>query len=291
MFNVLLLFLTVIVLSIYLYNQHISLEYFMQNTNTNNSVPSNILSMPIGDIHFIIDNSSSLIESSLLNYKLITNNLTNNNNNNNDLSNNEFITTSENNTIYISIFHHKSLDNGIGSTYTALGQYIHVSKTPIVVNDLFKLNLSKSKKSLNILTSSNILPIGYSLLWSSDINEDGNIFTIWRPYSPNGYECLGDIIVLGTSPPPLDYTRCLPKLMLEASPLSNGIIWHAINDMNNHCYCWDATNINLFRASNKYNDSMIDLVTVYNLPDIYLKNNILLDKTKESNDISKGFHI
>ena len=311
MFLPILLCLTSIVLIIYLYNQNANLEYFeelsIQPSNTINNISEktysslNIPSMPLGDIHFIIDNSSSLIEIPLLNYKLSISKSkpkyksksksSNTNNTNNGTFETfetfETVEKAKTSDTYISVFYHKNL----GNKYAALGQYIHISKQPIIVDDILKTNLIKTKKSLNILTSSLIMPIRYGLIWSSDINEDGHIFSVWHPYTQKGYTCMGDIIVLGTNAPPLDYVRCLPISILEYYNMSNGIIWHSTNDMNNNCYCWGATNIDLFRATNEYTNSMYELSTVYNLPQKYLQRNTLTNKADVSSSISNGVHI
>jgi len=285
----LLLCLTMIVLIIYLYNQDKPLEKFyniditdnntktpaeqqyifdglytnivLDETKNREKVKSNMNKLLISDINFIMDDTVSFIDTPILNYKL---------------SNNK----------YLSIFHHKKLTDN----YNALGQYLHVSDMPIIDLNTTITTLLKTKKSLKILTSSTILPISYRLIWSSDINADGNIITIWHPNAPAGTIAMGDIAIMGTNPPDLSYTRCLPVDILKLSKLSNGILWNATNDMNKMCYCWGATNIDLFRASNEYNDVIPELNTVYNLPDSYLGLNTI-SQTINSISISesKGF--
>jgi hypothetical protein len=283
----LLLCLTMIVLIIYLYNQDKPLEKFydIDYTDLESKTPAekqyiidaaytkialdsniekqnqNINKSLISDINFIMDDSLSLIQSPILNHKL-------------------------SNDKYLSIFHHRNL----ADKYNALGQYIHISDTPIIDFNTTITTLLKTKKSLRILTSSTILPISYRLIWSSDINEDGNIITVWHPNAPVGTIAMGDIVIMGTNPPELSYTRCLPINILQQTKLSNGILWNATNDMNKKCYCWGATNIDLFRASNEYNDEIPELNTVYNLPDTYLNLNTI-SQIINSNSVSesKGF--
>lgn len=285
-----LLLLTIIVLIIYLYNQDKNLEYFdvsNANAKTNpktNATPKMIpqvislnTNLPADDIHFVIDSTPSLIETSLFNYKLNKYNipnLSNSNPNHPEQSLHEYA--------YLSVFRHKAFT----SNYNPLGQYAHISTEPLELDDA--MNTVITKKSISTLTSSTILPISYTLIWSSDKNLDGEMFSVWHPNAPHGSIAMGDIIVSGIEAPPLEYVRCLPITMLTPINISNGIIWQAANDMNKKCICWGASNIDLFRASNEYGGDIPELASVYNLPQQFLQNNTLL---AESTDIKKGVQI
>ena len=135
--------------------------------------------------------------------------------------------------------------------------------------------LDKKCLCLNYLTSSPITPAGYNLIWTSDLNADGQIFSVWHPIPPAGCIALGDVIVMGTEQPSNDLVACFPITMLDKTALSNGMIWKSINDMGKQCYCWGAGNIDTFRATNIYSPDMSDLQSVYNLPMNLLQNNIL----------------
>jgi len=126
---------------------------------------------------------------------------------------------------------------------------------------------------LNFLTSSPIKPIGYTLVWTSDLNTDNKIFSVWSPIPPSGCVALGDVIIMGTEQPSLDLIACFPITMLDKTALSNGIIWKASNDMGKMCYCWGVGNIDMFKCSNTYSADMLELQSVYNLSSIVLNSN------------------
>lgn len=287
-----LLFLTIIVILIYLNNQNVKLEYFENpnvstkpNTKPNTTqkpVQKSISFLPETDIHFILDNTVNLIETPVFNYKIKTNNT------NTAIPTNTYIDkftdtdtdtdtpTSTNPYVYLSVFHHKEFAN----TYNSLGQYVKISNVPLDKD--VALKDASNIKAVSILTSSTFNPLRYDLIWTSDINQDGEIFSIWHPIAPPGTVALGDIIVLGTDTPALNYVKCIPTTMLSPIHISNGILWSATNDMGRQCFCWGATNINLFRATLQYNDTMPELSTVYNLPPEFLKQNILLSSDEKN---------
>jgi len=274
-----LLLLSIVVLIIYLHNQNKPLEYFNDINKINEQYAAS------GIIYFVIDNTLTYIETPVFNFQINIDTVDNTNTN----------TTTP---TYLSVYYHKAFTDN----YTALGQYVQISNEPL--DPVTATQNILHKKSVSILTSSLVKPLGYNLIWRSNYNKlDGTFFTVWSPIAPRGYTCLGDIIMMGANPPPLDYIRCLPITMLIPSNISNGIIWKASNDMpmvtnsngngntnlnNNTCYCWGATNIDLFRCTNEYNNEIPELKSVYNLPDQFLVQNTIL---ASSSDISKGVKI
>ena len=218
----------------------------------------------------------------------ITSNYNNNKNNKNvDMNENENLDMNENKTVdtsytkinlllpenkqlkYLTVFHHKPFE-----LYKGIGQTVIITDEPFI--DMTSAIASvKNRKCLNYLTSSPIMPIGYNLIWSSDLNDDNKIFSVWSPITPNGYVSLGDVIVMGIEQPPLDLCACYPVSLVDKTALSNGIIWSAINDMGKTCYCWGAGTISTFRASNQYNNNMLELQNVYNLSSSSLTLNLL----------------
>ena len=170
---------------------------------------------------------------------------------------------------YLTVFHHKPFE-----LYKGIGQTVIITDEPFI--DMTSAIASvKNRKCLNYLTSSPIMPVGYNLIWSSDLNDDNKIFSVWSPITPNGYVSLGDVIVMGIEQPPLDLCACYPVSLVDKTALSNGIIWSAINDMGKTCYCWGAGTISTFRASNQYNNNMLELQNVYNLSSSSLTLNLL----------------
>ena len=218
----------------------------------------------------------------------ITSNYNNNKNNKNvDMNENENLDMNENKTVdtsytkinlllpenkqlkYLTVFHHKPFE-----LYKGIGQTVIITDEPFI--DMTSAIASvKNRKCLNYLTSSPIMPVGYNLIWSSDLNDDNKIFSVWSPITPNGYVSLGDVIVMGIEQPPLDLCACYPVSLVDKTALSNGIIWSAINDMGKTCYCWGAGTISTFRASNQYNNNMLELQNVYNLSSSSLTLNLL----------------
>jgi len=242
-----------------------------------------IINLPGNDIHFITDNNTDLINIPVFNYKLNTNgnmdgnmnrNMNNNNRNQPMASNNQIIEKFSNLVAddsivekYLSVFQHKPFD-----IYKGLGQYAVITTTPFNdTNSAIKSVIDK--KCLNFLTSSPIKPIGYTLVWTSDLNTDNKIFSVWSPIPPSGCVALGDVIIMGTEQPSLDLIACFPITMLDKTALSNGIIWKASNDMGKMCYCWGVGNIDMFKCSNTYSADMLELQSVYNLSSIVLNSN------------------
>jgi hypothetical protein len=267
---IILLILTVIVFSIYLY-QNSKLKDRFQNTNEP-LLP--LINLPTNDIHFITDNNPEFISTPILNYKL------------------SILASPDNNdriTKYISVFMHQTFQYN-NTSYTPLGQYMHISNQPIdikaitsnVMTDIF------GKKCINYICSSIYYPSDYKLIWTSDLNQDGQIFSVWQPIMPLGCVAIGDVIVSGVNKPPSAYITCLPSSMLNYSGISNGIIWRGINDMGNSCYCWGAGNLDTFRTSNTYNENMLELGTVFNIDLQQLNNNTLTHTTPTNKQIVNG---
>jgi ABC-type cobalt transport system substrate-binding protein len=259
---IVLLILTVIVLVIYLYQ---NTEHFYTQSTTTKSAQQTahqtaqqptqqpLINIPSGDIHFIRDNNPSLINTPILNYKLKLNGQ---------------------NSKYITVFMHESYQY-MNTKYTALGQYVRVTDEPIDITKTDILEDLLKKKCLNYLTASIYYPVDYNLIWTSDTNSNGQIFSVWRPIAPLGMMALGDVIVNGTSKPIKEYITCLPVSMLEFAGLSNGILWHSINDMGKDCFCWGVGNFDTYRATNIYNPNIPELKMVYNITQKTLENNTL----------------
>ena len=176
---------------------------------------------------------------------------------------------------YLSVFQHKPFDK-----YKGIGQTVILTDEPFT-NMSSAIDSVRDRKCLNYLTSSPVMPQGFTLVWTSDLNADNNIFSVWTPNAPSGYVCLGDIIVMGVESPPLDICACYPLSLVEKSALSNGILWSAINDMGKLCYCWGVGTLATFKTSNQYNGNIPELQNVYNLSSSSLKRNLLgSDKTE-----------
>lgn len=323
----LLLFLIVIILFIYLINQNKNLEYFNSSQSIKTQIEqissfSNIPNLPNDDIHFVLDSTESFIEISVLNYKLNNRNMSylplmyrpppppdmtpspdmsypppdmsypppnmspmpsNLDQNNTNMIQNRDDSMEP---VYITVFKHKGIGINNSNKYSPLGQYIHISNEPL--DPKTAISTVISKKVLSTLTSSNVNPIRYNLIWSSDMNEDGEIFTAWHPVGPTGYVALGDVIVMGVESPPFDYIRCLPINKLEPINVSSGVLWESTNNLGTNCICWGASNLELFRVTNEYNINMPELKFVFNLPQQYLKQNIILQNATDS---SKGVRV
>lgn len=256
----LLLILFLIILSIIIYNHRNNgiLELF---SNDNKLYPS--LS-PANDTHFIKDNSEAYIDTPILNYKL------------------EALTADHQPmSVYLTIFQHKKMFNS-----TPLGQYCHISIDPMDIA-ASKKNF-KDKESIKTLSTSKIFPKDYQFVWTSSRNENGESITVWRPIPPPNSFCMSDIITLNTkgvnpyTKPALDLICCIPSNMREKSNVSNGLIWSAINEKNEACFCWNATNMDYFRCSLVYGDKMNDLEYVYNIKPIAKNENTVLN-----NDLDK----
>ena len=259
---IILLVLTVVVLSIYLYQNR--RESFLINeteTEIDTQILPPLINLAEGDIHLIADNNPALIKTPIFNYPLNT------------------ISIADDTTrkVYVSVFMHSPFQYNT-TTYTPLGQYIRVSETPLDITDI-NSNLMvdiRSKGCLNYLCSGTYYPTDYNLIWTSDVLSDsGEIFSVWRPVAPPGMMALGDVIVSGTSKPAMDYITCLPITMLAFAGISNGILWHCKNDVGLDSYCWGAGNFDTFRASNTYGATMPELSLVYNFDTQVIRNNLI----------------
>lgn len=315
-----LLLLTIIVIVIYLYNRSnkssiVSLKsllgYKELFTNDNKSNP--IVNLPTGDIHFISDNNSALIDTPIYNYKLkikktqepgsapsrmndkkLDTFLDVSKNNNTKISKTDINGMPEDTTDikYISVFMHR--EQLVGNTlYKPLGQYILATDKPLLLNKDITINNILDKRCLSYLASSSLTPIDYQLVWTSDINQDNEMFSAWHPIPPPGCIALGDVIVKGTDKPSSNYIACFPVSMLELSGVSNGVIWQSINDMGKLCYCWGAGNTDTFRITNSYNKDMNELNSVYNLPLQFMKNNTLHNTSSKNifHNPNKGIQV
>lgn len=286
--------IALLILLILIYIFHNSKELFTDSIiiKSSNSYKNPIVNLPANDIHFINDNNPKLIDIVILNYKLKVNLNNLNVSSENTKSIIDFqkqthinLATMNDKTLkYLSVFQHKPFN-----TYKGLGQYIILTDQPFENIDN-AIESVLDKKCLNYLTSCPITPSGYDLIWTSDLNVDGQIFSIWHPIPPAGCIALGDIIVMGTEQPSKDLVACFPITMLEKTALSNGIIWKSINDMGKNCYCWGAGNIDTYRATNIYSPDMNELQSVYNLPTNLLQNNILSSSSSSVNQSKNGLN-
>ena len=262
------LFIIIIFICIYNYNDFsvLRIESFKDNDNNDNNNDNNnnfqpVINMNPGDINFIQDDNTQFIKPVIINYKLKTSN--------------KYLTV---------LYHTPAIINT--TQYLPMGQYAFTTDKPInnITNGdkmdnidltgIINMMKLKDKKILTYLTSSAIITNQYNLVWSSDYNEDGKIFSIWRPIIPSGTCCLGDIIVSGIDTPTIA-TPCFPITMLQSFPVSSGIIWQEINDAGLQCYCWYSSNMETFQCSNKYGNNIPELNNVYNLPLQYLNNNTI----------------
>lgn len=240
--DIMIIILIIILIIIVWYNRNLEKKYIKKEGYVD--VKDDLISLPANDIHFINDANTDELEINIMNYRIKDK--------------------------YMSVFKHKNVDN-----YNSLGQYCIVTEDKI--NNKIMEEKMINKRVLNILTSSNIYPIDFNLIWTSDVNKDGDIFSVWSPVPPKGFTTLGDIIVLGIDKPKLNIISCLPITMLEKISISNGLIWNDINDMGKKCYCWNASNIDTFKSSNSYNENMNELYNVYNLPLHLLQTNTLIN--------------
>ena len=276
-----LLVLTVVVLSIYLY-QNRRESFLTDESKTQNLQP--LVNLGDGDIHLIADNNPALIKTPVFNYPL------------NTIS----IADDTSSKVYISVFMQSPFQYNT-TTYTPLGQYIRVSETPLDITDI-NSNLMvdiRSKGCLNYLSSSSYYPTDYNLIWTSDgLPDGGGIFSVWRPVAPPGMVALGDVIISGTSKPAREYITCLPITMLSFAGISNGILWHCKNDVGLDGYCWGVGNFDTFRASNTYGATMPELNLVYNFDTQVIRNNLITNlitngtsTTQQSKANGDGIHI
>jgi hypothetical protein len=160
-----------------------------------------------------------------------------------------------------------------------LGQYILLEDKPISEFEKKPIihQLVKDVKILKYLVTTPIITTQYDLIWTSDYNNDNKIFSVWRPICPIGTISIGDIIVSGIDKPNI-ITPCIPTTMLEPFPISNGIIWHSVNDSGKSCYCWGSGNIGGYTCSNIYGSNQSnfpELGNVFNIPLQFLNNNTI----------------
>jgi len=276
---IILLVLTVLVLVIYLYQNR---NEPFQSASLENLPP--LVNLASDDIHLITDNNPALIKTPVFNYPIHT--ISKTDDKTTDNKRKEDKTTDKdnnnnNNKVYVSVFMHSQFQYNT-TTYTPLGQYVHVSKEPI--NMQSNMLDIRNKECLNYLCSSGHYPLDYNLIWTSDILPDnGSIFSIWRPVAPAGFMSMSDVIVSGTSKPAREYITCLPITMLSFIGISNGTLFHSKNDVQLECFCWSASNFDTFRASNNYSSTMPELELVYNLDSSVIQNNLINTHTNNKN--------
>jgi hypothetical protein len=273
---IVLLVLTVLLLSIYLYQNRN--ESFL--TSETQMLPP-LINLAEGDIHLIADNNPALIKTPVFNYPLKT------------------ISSADNaiNKVYVSVFMHAPFQYNT-TTYTPLGQYVRVSSTPLDITDI-NSNLMvdiRSKGCLNYLCSGTYYPSDYNLIWTSDaLPDSGAIFSVWHPIAPPGMIAIGDVIVSGTSKPVREYITCVPITMLSFAGISNGILWHSKNDIGLDGYCWGAGNFDTFKASNTYGATMQELNLVYNFDKQVISNNLItnnmIGNSLKKQTLGNGIHI
>lgn len=270
--KILLIIIIIFLVVVYLKQSRIiSWDHFTNTTNTTNTTNHPLINLNPGDIHFIHDDTPSLIEPIILNYKMAGN--PGNHNPDNKIK-------------YISVFKHKPTMIGM-TTYLPLGSYCVANDLPIQ-NVAEYTKKIKDKKILGYLASPVITTNQYNLIWTSSFNDDREIISIWRPVCPAGSTSLGDIIITGLDTPTFN-TPCIPITMLQPLPVSSGIIWQSMNDSGADCYCWGAGNMEGFRATHKYGKDitvMPELENVYNVPLQYLTANTVSTPAENLNGIA-----
>ena len=127
---------------------------------------------------------------------------------------------------YLNVLYHTplTLDN---KTYFPLGQCVHISNKPINNDTTTLQHIVNNNESLHLLTSSKIKPLKFDLIWTSGQMGEymGEVFSIWRPIAPEGYVCLGDIIIKGVSEPENNIISCIPKDESNNISNNNGLLW------------------------------------------------------------------
>jgi hypothetical protein len=252
-----LLLLTLVVIGIYLYqSRYDNFETMTPDTSTfpDTTMPMNnmpqLINLPEGDTHLITDNNPELVTTSILNYKLQ-------------------VMKKDSNAlmdVYISVFMHSPFEYN-NRKYLPLGQFIKVSHKPLDISDINSNTMKEilNRKCIYYLCAQAFEPIDYKLVWTSDTNTDGQIFSAWKPMVQTGVVALGDVIIAGTTKPPRSYMACLPSNMVEPVNVSNGIIWQAVNDLKTKCFCWGAGNFDTFKVTSQYSGAMPELSEVYNV--------------------------
>lgn len=245
----LLLIICLVALIITVIKQLKLFEGFESGITENQPGNQPLLNLNANDLHFIHENSPSMIEPVILNYKI------------------------NYPARYITVFKHKPATINT-TTYLPLGSYCLTTDKPIENPDEYiRANKLQDVKILSYLVSPVITTNQYNLIWTSNFNDDRQIISIWRPVCPAGTSSLSDVINIGLDTPNLP-TPCIPITMLEPMPVSSGIIWQTINDSGIECYCWGAGNMGGFRASRTYGGKNVsefpELENVYNLPAQFL---------------------
>ena len=97
-------------------------------------------------------------------------------------------------------------------------------------------NLGNGPEKETVLVSGDVVdPIDYIKIWNSKGDGDGCLdcqeeeATIWRPIAPEGYMCLGDVVVKGNAKPdPRDVSlvKCVPEKCVAKVPLGQKV-WDA----------------------------------------------------------------
>jgi len=279
---IILLILTVLLLCVYLYiNSNLYLNLTNGYERFDNLLPGQVaiseelINLPPDDVHFITDNNLELITTPILNYKLSV--------------------LAEGNTRimkYITVFMHQTFQYN-NDDYTPVGQFLKVTDKPLDIEDINSNVMIEvqSKKCINYLCSSQYYPVDYKLVWTSDTNTDGAIFSVWKPITLSGFVSMSDVIVAGVNKPELEYITCLPLNILTFSGISNGILWQGKNDMGKGCFCWSASNFDTFRSSNIYSENMLELMDVYHITKERLDNFTLTHTTPTDKQIVNGILI
>lgn len=272
---IILLALTVLLLGIYLYQNRSGLERFDNILSGQVTNPPPLFNLPSDDVHFITDNNPSLITTPILNYKLSV------------LGEGDARMVK-----YITVFMHQTFQYN-NAAYSPVGQFLKVTDKPIELNDVNSTMMEevRGKQCINYLCSSQYYPVDYKLIWTSDVNSDGAIFSVWKPITISGFVAMGDVIVAGVNKPAREYITCLPLNLLNFSGISNGILWHGKNDMGKECFCWSASNFDTFRSSNIYSGNMLELMDVYHITKERLDNTTLTHTTPTDKQIVNGILI
>lgn len=145
--------------------------------------------------------------------------------NNFNISNYDIQTNNQNK--FLSVFQHSGITiNNV--RYRPMGQCVIIGNTEISTSQIEIQNIINNNESLHLLTSSNINPLKYDLVWNSGrLNTySGQIFSIWRPIPPEGYVCMGDLIIKGVSPPSVELIACISEDDTKSININNGVMWN-----------------------------------------------------------------
>jgi hypothetical protein len=135
---------------------------------------------------------------------------------------------------FLSVYQHSGITiNNV--RYKPMGQCVLIGNKEMSTSQIEIQNMINNNESLHLLTSSKIKPLKYELIWNSGrLNTySGDIFSIWRPIPPEGYVCMGDIIIKGVSPPSVDLIACIPKEDTNLININNGVMWNYNGNMIN----------------------------------------------------------